>query len=82
MTSVAIGTAHLDRESDEEIDSDFYQTDSEADESEENEELQKADPLRNRRRTAQEENDVVGVPVWEEDIRTHSDLPFTQPTRP
>lgn len=33
LTSVAIGTAYLERESDEEIDSDFYQTDSEAEES-------------------------------------------------
>ena len=82
LTSVAIGTAYLERESDEEIDSDFYQTDSEAEESDENEELQQAGPPRKRRRTAQGENDVVGDPVWVEDIRTHSDLPFTQPTGP
>nr|XP_058965110.1 uncharacterized protein LOC131791747 [Pocillopora verrucosa] len=82
LTSVAIGTAYLERESDEEIDSDFYQTDSEAEESDENEELQQAGPPRKRRRIAQGENDVVGDPVWVEDIRTHSDLPFTQPTGP
>ncbi|PFX33167.1 hypothetical protein AWC38_SpisGene1985 [Stylophora pistillata] len=49
LTSVAIGTAYLERESDEEIDSDFYQTDSEAEESDENEELQQAGPPRKRR---------------------------------
>ena len=52
LTSVAIGTAYLERESDEEIDSDFYQTDSEAEESDENEELQQAGPPRKRRRSA------------------------------
>ena len=32
--------------------------------------------------TAQGENNVVGDPVWVEDIRMHSDLPFTQPMGP
>lgn len=79
VTSVAIGKAYLDRESDEEIDSDFYHTGSEAEESDENEELEQPEPPRKRRRTAQGENDVSG-PVWVDDIRTHSDLPFAQHT--
>lgn len=81
LRAVVCGVNYLDRDSDEEVDSDFYQTDSEESETEESEDLEQdtaePPPARRRRLPAPAaQND------WKEDVIRHDELPFNRPTGP
>ena len=81
FVAVACGINYLDRDSDEEVDSDFCQTDSEEGKTEEYEDSEQdtpePHPARRRRLPAPAaQND------WKEDIIRHDELPFNQPTVP
>lgn len=81
LRAVVCGVNYLDRDSDEEVDSDFYQTDSEESDTEESEDLEQdtaePPPARRRRLPAPAaQND------WKEDVIRHDELPFNRPTGP
>lgn len=81
LRAVTCGISYLDRDSGEEVDTDFYQTDSEEVQTEEYEDSEQdtpePHPARRRRLPA-----PAAQSDWKEDIFRHDEPPFNQSTGP